>query len=99
LSVPKPDAALSFLRRPTIRLGGGATHQRGSLAGAQTVGLQERLDRLLVIDDGDRTRPVGAPQAAIDNVSERRIVGVDRLDQREPVWVSAPQIYRITGIM
>jgi hypothetical protein len=44
------DVALDFLRRPTIRFGSGTPHQHGSLAGTQAVSLQERLDRLLVID-------------------------------------------------
>jgi hypothetical protein len=58
--------ALNFLRRPTIRLRGGATHKHDSFAGAQAVSFQERLDGLLVIDDSESPRPVGALQAAVE---------------------------------
>ena len=60
---PRP---LNFLRRPAIRLRGGASHKHGSFAGAQAVGFQERLNGLLVIDDSEGSRPVRAPQAAIE---------------------------------
>src|SRR5580700_7869769 len=57
---------LTFLRRPAIGFGAGAAHQHGPLGVAQAVGLQEGLDGLLVIDDGERARPIRAPQAAIE---------------------------------
>jgi len=57
-------AILSFLWRPAISLGAGAAHQRGPFSVAQAVSLQEGLDGLLVVDNSERARPVGAPQDA-----------------------------------
>src|SRR3954465_10601712 len=50
---------LAFLRRPAVRFGAGAAHQHGALAFAQARGLEERLDRLLVIHHCEGARPVG----------------------------------------
>jgi hypothetical protein len=52
---------LSFPRRPAVGLGAGAAHQHGPLGVAEAVRFQKRLDGLLVVDDGERARPVGAP--------------------------------------
>src|SRR5215472_11832321 len=60
------ERQLTLLRRPVVGLGAGAAHQHGALAIAQALGLDERLHRILVIDDGERARPVGAPQAALE---------------------------------
>src|SRR3954470_1090945 len=49
----KPSSATNHLR-----FSSGTTHQHGPLTGAQAVSLQERLNGLLVVDDGERTRPV-----------------------------------------
>src|SRR6202048_1901396 len=57
---------LTLLRLPAISLGAGPAHQHGPLRLAQAVGLPERLDGPLVVDDGERARPVRAPQAAIE---------------------------------
>src|SRR5262245_22209407 len=64
-STVRRPAALNranFLRRP---VGAGAAHQHCSLTVAQTVSLKEGFDRLLVVDDCERTCPVRAPQAAV----------------------------------
>src|SRR5216684_133737 len=57
---------LTFVRRPAISLGAGTAHQHGPLGVAQAASLKEGLDGLLVVDDGERARPVRAPQAAIE---------------------------------
>ena len=57
---------LTFLRRPTIGLGARAAHQHRSLTVAEAVSLEERLDGLLVVDDGVCACPVRAPQAALE---------------------------------
>ena len=56
----------------------GAAHQHRPLGVAQAVGLQERLDGLLVVDDGEGARPVRAPQAAIETP------GIEHAGQRVP---------------
>ena len=48
----KLERTLKFLRRPAIRLRGGATHEHGSFTGVQPVSFQERLDGLLVMTTG-----------------------------------------------
>src|SRR5947199_217048 len=48
------------------------------LAVAQPVGLQERFDGLLVVDDGERAGPVRAPQTAIETP------GIEHAGQRVP---------------
>src|SRR5712671_1103531 len=63
---PLPALTLTFLRRPAISLGAGAAHQHSPLGVAQAISHAERLDGLLVVDDGERARPVRAPQAAIE---------------------------------
>src|SRR5262245_47309232 len=50
-----------LLRRPAICLGAGAAHQHCAVTLAQTAGLPEGLDRLLVVDDREGARPVGPP--------------------------------------
>jgi hypothetical protein len=55
-----------FLWRPAISLGAGAAHQRGPFSVARAVSLQEGLDGLLVVDNSERARPVGAPEAAVE---------------------------------
>src|SRR6516165_9476630 len=60
-----PAWTLGFLWRPAVSLGAGAAHQRGPFGIAQAVGRQEGLDGLLVVDNSERARPVGAPQAAV----------------------------------
>src|SRR5262249_36571836 len=55
---------LNFLRRPTIGPGARAAHQHRSLTVVKAVSLEERLDGLLVVDDGVCACPVRAPQAA-----------------------------------
>src|SRR5439155_24711345 len=81
-----PKEVLTFLRRPAISLGAGAAHQHRPLAVAQAVGLQEGLDRLLVVDDGERARPVRAPQAALETPgiehAGKRVPNV-----RERIWL------------
>src|SRR3954451_21176603 len=57
---------LTLARRPAVGLGAGAAHQHGPLGVAEALGLEERLDGLLVVDDGEGARPVGAPQAAVE---------------------------------
>src|SRR5216684_3447315 len=69
---------LAFRRRPAISLGAGTAHQHRPFGVAQPVGLQEGLDGLLVIDDGERARPVRAPQAAIETP------GIEQASQRVP---------------
>src|SRR6266446_9497688 len=69
---------LTFLRRTAISLGAGAAHQHRPLGVAQPVALQEGLDGLLVIDDGERARPVRAPQAAIETP------GIEHAGERVP---------------
>src|SRR5205814_1458588 len=75
---PKPVPALGFLRRPAVGLGSGATHQHGPLGVAEAVGLQERFDRLLVVDDCERARPIRTPEAALEPP------GVEHALQRVP---------------
>src|SRR4051794_32382184 len=65
LGAQKREHVLGFLRRPAIGLCAGTAHQSRPLTVAQAVCLHEGLDGLLVIDNSERTRPVGAPQAAI----------------------------------
>ena len=72
------DLRLSFLRRPAVSLCAGAAHQHGPFGVAQAGGLQEGLDGLLVVDDGERARPVGAPQAAVETP------GVENARERIP---------------
>src|SRR5438552_4888383 len=55
-----------LFRRPAIRLRAGPAHQHCAFAVAQAVGLAERLDGLLVVDDGEGASPVGTPQAAFE---------------------------------
>src|SRR6516162_3406049 len=69
---------LTFLRRPAIGLGRGAAHQHCSLAVAQAVCLKEGLDRLLVVDDRERARPIRAPQAPLETP------GLEEASQRVP---------------
>src|SRR5215469_3339520 len=57
---------LAFLRRPAIGLGAGTAHQQRPFTVAQALRLAEGLDSLLVVDDGERAAPVGAPQAALE---------------------------------
>src|SRR5689334_13485140 len=86
-----PSAAslsLGFLRRPAVGLGGGAAHQHRPLAVAQTVGLEKRLGRLLVIDHGEGPRPIGAPQAALDSP------GIEDALQRVPDIVVGKRLLR-----
>src|ERR1700736_6269697 len=86
LSRPTNYNPLAFLRRPAISLGAGAAHQHRPLGVAQAVGLQEGLDGLLVIDDGERARPVRAPQAAIETPGiEHAGKGVPNV--RERIWL------------
>ena len=66
------------LRRPAISLGAGPAHQHRPLAVAEAVGLEERLDGLLVVDDGEGAGPVGAPQAAL------KTPGIEHAGQRIP---------------
>src|ERR1700761_8550656 len=67
-----------LLRRPAIGLGAGAAHQHGAFAVAQAIGLDEGLDRLLVVDDRERAGPVGAPQATLETP------GIEHACQRVP---------------
>src|SRR5258708_7343723 len=60
------EPVLTFLRRPAISPGAGTAHQHCPLSVAQAGSLEEGLDGLLVVDDGERARPVRAPQAAIE---------------------------------
>src|SRR5579862_4394363 len=69
---------LGFFRRPAIGLGGSAAHQHCPLGGAQPVGPEEGLDGVFVVDDGERARPVGAPQAALETP------GIEHAGQRVP---------------
>src|SRR3954471_13894972 len=69
---------LGFLRRPTISFGARAAHQHRSLAFAQAIGLEERLDGLLVVDDGVCACPVRAPQTAVETP------GVEHAGERIP---------------
>src|SRR5207244_9546502 len=69
---------LTLLRRPAIRLGAGAAHQHCPLGVAQAVSFKEGFDRLLVVDDGERSRPVRAPQAAIETP------GIEHAGERVP---------------
>ena len=57
-----------------------------------------RSIRLLGHDDADADR-TRCFLPLRDNVRDRRIVGVDRLNQREPVWVSLLHAYRIAAIV
>src|ERR671924_506921 len=72
------EGVLTFLRRPAVSLGAGAAHQHCSLTVAQAISLEEGLDGLLVVDDSERARPVGAPQAAIETP------GIEHASQRVP---------------
>jgi hypothetical protein len=58
--------ALPLPRLPPISLRTRPTHQHRPLGLAQAIRRAERLNPLLVVDDGGRARPVGAPQAAIE---------------------------------
>src|SRR5439155_24015652 len=69
---------LTLLRRPAISLGAGAAHQHCPLGIAQAVRLEKGLDGLLVIDDGERARPVRPPQAAIETP------GIEHTGKRVP---------------
>src|SRR5260221_810706 len=60
------EPVLTFLRRPAISPGAGTAHQHCPLSVAQAGSLEEGLDGLLVVDDGERARPVRGPQAAIE---------------------------------
>src|SRR6516165_4710843 len=60
------DCHLIFLRQPAIGFGAGAAHQHVPLGRAQALGLEEGLDGLLVVHDGERARPIGAPQATLE---------------------------------
>src|ERR1700730_2485024 len=71
-------SGLSLLWRPAISLGAGAAHQRGPFSVAQAGSLQEGLDGLLVVDNSERARPVGAPQAAVETP------GVEHASERVP---------------
>src|SRR5258705_11623164 len=71
----RPAASLAFanspsasrlFRRPAIRLGAGTAHQHCAFTVAQAIGLAERLDGLLVVDDSEGASPVGTPQAAFE---------------------------------
>src|SRR5450631_3148004 len=44
---------LTVVRRPAVSFGAGAAHQHGPLAVAQAAGLEEGLDGLSVVDDGE----------------------------------------------
>ena len=74
----RPVSTIDFLRRPAIGLGAGAAHQHRPLAVAQAVGLEEGLDGLLVVDDGEGARPVRAPQAAVETP------GIEHAGERIP---------------
>src|SRR5437588_340828 len=80
------EGGLTVLRRPTVGLAAGAAHQHRPLGVAEAIGFQKRLDRLLVIDDGERAGPVGAPQAAIETPgiedAGKRVPNV-----REGIWL------------
>src|SRR5262249_7379599 len=67
-----------FFRRPAISRGAGAAHQHRPLAVAQTAGFKERLDGLLVVDDGVCACPVRAPQAAVETP------GIEHAGERVP---------------
>src|SRR5262245_16805046 len=69
---------LALLRRPAIGLGAGSAHQQRPFTVAQALRLAEGLDGLLVVDDGERTGPVGAPQAALEPP------GLEHAGQRVP---------------
>src|SRR6185369_4926862 len=70
--------SLTFLRRPPIGLGARAAHQHRPLAVAEAVSLEEGLDGLLVVDDGERSSPVGAPQTAVETP------GIEHAGERIP---------------
>src|ERR1700757_2254720 len=69
---------LTFLRRPAISLGAGAAHEHCPFTAAQALSLKEGRDRLLVVDDGERARPVRAPQAAVETP------GIEHAGERVP---------------
>jgi hypothetical protein len=81
-----PALALTFLRRPTVGSGACTAHQHCSFTVAQAVSFEERLDGLLVIDDGVCACPVGAPQAAIKTPSIEH-AGERIPDVRERIWL------------
>src|SRR5262249_7007285 len=64
--------------RPVIGLGASAAHQHRPLAVAQALGLDEGPDGVLVVDHGERTRPVRTPQAALETP------GIEDARQRIP---------------
>ena len=85
--------ALGFLWRPPVSLGAGAAHQRGPFRVTQAVSLQEGLDGLLVVDNSERARPVGAPRAAVETPGvEHASEGVPDIRERVrlPDSVQAP---------
>src|SRR4051812_39651513 len=56
---------LLFVRRPAIRFLTRAAHQHRAVTFAQSLGFEERLNGVFIIDDRKRARPVRAPQAAL----------------------------------
>jgi len=55
-----------FPWRPAVSALASAAHQHCPFTFAQAVGKAERFDSLFVVDDRERARPVGAPQAAVE---------------------------------
>src|SRR5688572_5460258 len=69
----------SLLRwRPLVYFRQAAAHQLCLVTVRQTIGHAERIDGWLVVDDGLRARPVGAPHAAVE------AEGVEHARQRIP---------------
>src|SRR6202043_4070847 len=60
---------------PPVSLGAGAAHQHRPVGIAQAVSLTERLDGLLVVDDGEGAGPAGAPQASNTRASGSQMSG------------------------
>src|SRR5262252_8222460 len=83
----RSGSRVGILRRPAIGLGAGAAHQHGPFGLAQPVNRPEGLDRLLVVDDRERARPVRAPQAAIET-PRVEYAGKRIPDIRKWIWLA-----------